>query len=57
MLLQDIVGNFNPYDHKDLTVLKLIIYIENYLIKSEILSSDFTFIIAKKKREIFSPLS
>lgn len=53
MLLQDIVANFNPNDLKDLTVLKLIIYIEHYLIKSGILSSDFSFIIARKKKRNF----
>ncbi len=50
MLLQDIVGNFNSEDIKDNTVLNLLIYFEEYLIKSKIICSDFTFMVLKKKR-------
>ena len=49
MLLQDIVGNFNSEDTKDTSVLNLLIYFEEYLIKSKIISSDFTFMVLKKK--------
>ncbi len=49
MLLQDIVGNFNPNDPKDTTVLRLILYLEDLLIKEKILRSDFVFMILKKK--------
>lgn len=50
MLLQDIVGNFDPEDPKDITVLKLLIYFEEYLVKAGILSSDFTFMVLKKDK-------
>lgn len=49
MLLQDIAGNFDPKDPKDVTVVNLLVYFENYLIQSKILSSDFTFMVVKKK--------
>lgn len=50
MLLQDIAGNFNSEDPRDVTVVKLLIYFEEYLIKSKILKSDFIFLILKKKK-------
>lgn len=49
-LLQDIAGNFNPGDIKDATVLKLLFYIEDSLINSGALSSDFTFMVLGKKQ-------
>lgn len=49
MLLQDIVGNFNPKDVKDATVLRLILYIEDVLIREGVLKSDFIFMILEKK--------
>lgn len=51
MLLQDIVGNFNPDDPKDSTVLKLIIYLEDLLIREKVLGSDFIFMVLKKKQD------
>jgi len=51
MLLQDIAGNFDPENEKDLAVLKLLIYLEKLLIKEEIISSDFTFMILTNKKK------
>lgn len=50
MLLQDIVGNFNSENIKDATVLNLLIYFEEYFVKSKIIQSDFTFMVLKKKK-------
>lgn len=50
MLLQDIIHNFNLENSKDHTVLSLIILIERILISEKILSSDFTFIVARNNR-------
>jgi 2-polyprenyl-3-methyl-5-hydroxy-6-metoxy-1,4-benzoquinol methylase len=54
MLLQDIAGNFDPNDSRDITVLKLLIYFEDYLIKAKILTSDFSFLVLRKKSKSFS---
>lgn len=51
MLLQDIVGNFDTKNPKDATALKLIMYIEDILIREEAIQSDFVFMILKKKRD------
>jgi len=53
MLLQDIVGNFNPRNAKDKTVLKLLIYLENTLIKEGVLPSDFTFMILVNNKGVY----
>lgn len=50
MLLQDIAGNFNPNDLKDVTVINLIFYIEKVLIREGVLSNDFSYIVAKVKK-------
>lgn len=49
MLLQDIVGNFDPEKEEDVTILRLLCYLEETLIKSGVLSSDFSLIVAQKK--------
>ena len=52
MLLQDIVGNFNLQKEEDIAILNLICYLEETLIKKNILPSDFAFIIAKNINSI-----
>jgi 2-polyprenyl-3-methyl-5-hydroxy-6-metoxy-1,4-benzoquinol methylase len=47
MLLQDIVGNFNPADEADNCVLRLICHIEWQLIAAGVLTSDFGYFVAK----------
>jgi SAM-dependent methyltransferase len=47
MLVQDIVGNFDTEKEEDLAILKLLCYLEETLIRSEVLPSDFTFIVAQ----------
>lgn len=51
MLLQDIAGNFDPTNCTDAAFLNLLIYIERLLIREEVLSSDFAFIVAEKNDE------
>lgn len=48
MLLQDIVGNFDPANCTDAAFLNFLIYIERILIREELLPSDFAFIVAEK---------
>lgn len=48
MLLQDIIANFNHDDYKDKTVLKLLIFLENILIREKVIDSDFAFLVASK---------
>lgn len=48
MLLQGIISNFNHADFRDMTILKLIILLEDLLIRDKVINSDFTFIVAKK---------
>jgi 2-polyprenyl-3-methyl-5-hydroxy-6-metoxy-1,4-benzoquinol methylase len=47
MLLQDIVGNFNPADEADNCVLKLICHLEWKLITTGALPSDFAYCVAE----------
>ncbi|MBU0579475.1 class I SAM-dependent methyltransferase, partial [Patescibacteria group bacterium] len=49
MLLQDIAGNFNANNSKDRFALEMIIYIEGILIKEKVISSDFSFLVLRKK--------
>lgn len=49
MLLQDIVGNFDPDDPKDAAALNLMIYLEDILIREKVIQSNFVFMILKKK--------
>lgn len=55
MLLQDIVGNFDSDEEEDRTILNLLIYLEETLIKNKVLSSDFAVIIAQKPDAGFEP--
>ncbi len=48
MLLQDIVGNFDPNDPIDTGFLNLLIYVEKLLIRENELESDFAFLVAEK---------
>lgn len=48
MLLQDIVGNFNPADENDNCVLRLICHVEWQLIDAGVLSSDFGYFVAEQ---------
>jgi SAM-dependent methyltransferase len=47
MLLQDIVGNFDPADEADNCVLKLICHVEWKLITTGALPSDFAYFVAE----------
>jgi len=49
-LLHNIVGNFDPQKEEDVTVLKLLYYLEMLLIKEEVLESDFTLVVAARKK-------
>ncbi len=49
MLWAKLVKQFNPKNPKDRTVLNLIIYLEELLIKEGVLQSDFIFMVLKKK--------
>lgn len=49
MLLQDIIGNFDPKEPLDAGFLNLLIYIEKLLIRENVLGSDFVSLIAEKK--------
>jgi ubiquinone/menaquinone biosynthesis C-methylase UbiE len=48
MLLDGIISNFDPDKEEDATILKLIKYIEDMMIKEKILKSDFALIVATK---------
>jgi len=48
MLLQDIVGNFDLENEKDIAILNLICYLEKTLIIKKVIPSDFSLIIAQK---------
>lgn len=53
ILLQDIVGNFDTEKEEDLTILKLLCYLEETLIENKVIPSDFAFIVAQKKDQDF----
>jgi hypothetical protein len=46
--LDGIISNFDPDKEEDATILKLIKYIEDMMIKEKILKSDFALIVATK---------
>lgn len=48
MLLDGIIANFDPAREEDITILKLLEYMETRLIKEGVLPSDFTIIVAKR---------
>jgi hypothetical protein len=48
MLLSDIVGNFDPESEADVTIVRLLCYLEKTLIAEGVLPSDFTLIVARK---------
>lgn len=48
MLLSDIVGNFAPESEADVTIVRLLCYLEKTLIAEGVLPSDFTLIVARK---------
>ncbi len=49
MLLSDIVGNFAPESEADVTIVRLLCYLEKTLIAEGVLPSDFTLIVARKQ--------
>jgi ubiquinone/menaquinone biosynthesis C-methylase UbiE len=49
MFLQDIAGNFPPEDPVGDTLIKYIIYIEDLLLRRQLLSSDFTYMVFEKQ--------
>lgn len=50
ILLQNIVGNFNPSKEEDVAILRLLCYIEEILIKEKVLQSDFAIIVARNNK-------
>ncbi len=56
MLLQDIIGNFDPENIKDATLLRMILYIEKLLIREHVIKSDFTFLVLKKRKSLWNQL-
>jgi len=48
-LLQDIIGNFRKDRLLDLRILRILFQLERLLVKSKVLSSDFTLIVAGRK--------
>jgi len=54
-LLHNIVGNFDPQKEEDTALLKLLYYLEMLLIKEEVLESDFTLVVAAKKKKSITP--
>ncbi|NWG04921.1 MAG: class I SAM-dependent methyltransferase [Syntrophaceae bacterium] len=49
LLLNDIILNFDENQPEDMAILRLIFYIEKFLIRKKILDSDFTFMVAQKR--------
>jgi SAM-dependent methyltransferase len=56
MLLQDIVGNFDVRKEEDIAILNLICYLEETLIKKNVLPSDFALIISQNNDKAQTPL-
>jgi glycosyltransferase involved in cell wall biosynthesis/SAM-dependent methyltransferase len=50
LLFQDIMGNFDQDRRSDLILFRLVCGVERWLIRSRVLSSDFTLIVAKKRQ-------
>lgn len=48
-LFNEIMGNFNHNDEKDVALIRLIVLIEKILIEENILESDYAVVIAEKK--------
>jgi hypothetical protein len=48
-VLADIAGNFDPADPRDVALIDLICLYEETLIEHGILSSDFTYLVAKAR--------
>jgi len=49
MLLSDIVGNFDPASEADVTIVRLMCYLEKTLIAEGVLPSDFTLLVVRKQ--------
>ena len=50
LLLDNIIVNFDERKSEDLAILKLLFYLEKKMISNEMLPSDFTMIVSRKKR-------
>jgi SAM-dependent methyltransferase len=50
LLLQGIVDNFDSSNEGDITILKMLGYIEDILIREGVLSSDFALLVARNKK-------
>jgi SAM-dependent methyltransferase len=50
LLLQGIIENFDPAREEDISILRLLGYIEDVLIREGVLSSDFTFLVLKNNK-------
>jgi hypothetical protein len=50
LLLQRIVDNFDSSNEGDITILKMLGYIKDILIREGVLSSDFALIVARNKK-------
>jgi hypothetical protein len=49
-LLHGIIDNFDASKEEDITILQMLGYIEDRLIREGALSSDFTLIVARKQK-------
>ena len=49
MLLSHIMGNFDPESEADVTIVRLLCYLEKTLITERVLPSDFALIVAQKR--------
>jgi SAM-dependent methyltransferase len=48
--LGEIIANFDPYDPKDVALLELMSLFEDTLVDEGVLASDFTYIVARRRR-------
>lgn len=49
-VLENVIVNFDEHKPEDMTILKLIFYIEKLLIQEHVLQTDFSLIISKKRK-------
>jgi hypothetical protein len=49
-LLEHIVGNFAPENEKDVAILRLLVYLEQCLIRERVLDNNFAFFAAQRKQ-------
>jgi SAM-dependent methyltransferase len=54
LLLENVVHNFDPADEKDRALIALLGRIEDILIRAGVISSDFSLMTARKRRDLLS---